>query len=99
VPFPDLLSAGSLKTDKELSKLFLEKNVDTTVHTINSCGSGVTACMLDMALRCVGAENSHIYDGSWSEYGGVDEPDFTHGNKFGWDEPAGGKVGEGKGSE
>jgi len=68
MPFPDLVSAGCLKSDKDLSKIFLEKNIDTTVHTINSCGSGVTACMIDLALRVVGGEHSHIYDGSWSEY-------------------------------
>jgi len=35
---------------------------------INSCGSGVTACVLDLGLKILGAEKSAIYDGSWTEY-------------------------------
>jgi len=76
---------GTFKSDLELAKIFLEKDVDTTVRTINSCGSGVTACVVDTALRVLGAEKSTIYDGSWTEYGQIDEPDFYHGGK-GWDE-------------
>jgi 3-mercaptopyruvate sulfurtransferase SseA len=34
----------------------------------------------------MGNTNTSIYDGSWSEYGGIDEPDFKHGGKHGWDE-------------
>jgi len=78
---------GALKSDKELAQIFLEKDIDTTRNTLNSCGSGVTACILDLGLLMMGAEKSRIYDGSWTEYGQVEEPDFSHGSKHGWDEP------------
>jgi thiosulfate/3-mercaptopyruvate sulfurtransferase len=70
LPFTELVDAttGCLKSDKELSKIFLEKGIDTTVPTINSCGSGMTACVLDLGLSIMGAEKSSIYDGSWTEY-------------------------------
>jgi len=70
LPFADLVNAetGELKEDKELALILREKGIDTTKDTINSCGSGVTACILDLALRINGAERSSIYDGSWSEY-------------------------------
>jgi len=89
VPFQELLNQedGTFKSDKDLAKIFKDKNIDTTVNTINSCGSGVTACIVDMALRIMGAEKTAIYDGSWTEYGQVDEPDFKQGAKQGWDEP------------
>lgn len=45
--------------------------------TINSCGSGVTACVNDLGLRIVGAEKSIVFDGSWTEYGLTEEPDFS----------------------
>lgn len=35
---------------------------------VNTCGSGVTACIVDLGLKIVGAEKSKIYDGSWTEY-------------------------------
>jgi 3-mercaptopyruvate sulfurtransferase SseA len=70
VPFNELVNAedGTMKSDKDLSKIFLAKGVDTTRHTVNSCGSGVTACVLDLGLQLVGCEHSAIYDGSWTEY-------------------------------
>ncbi len=70
IPFTELIneSTGCLKTDKELAKIFLDKGVDTTLPTINSCGSGVTACVIDLGLSILGAEKSAVYDGSWTEY-------------------------------
>lgn len=73
-----------MKCDKELAKIFLDKGVDTTLPTINSCGSGVTACVVDLGLSVLGAEKSSVYDGSWTEYGSIPEPDFSHNR---WDEP------------
>lgn len=61
--------------------------MDTTLPVINSCGSGVTACIVDLGLRLMGNTKSSVYDGSWSEYGAVPEPDFNNGSKYGWDEP------------
>ena len=68
--FQDLVDAesGELKPDKELAKIIHNANIDTTLPTVHSCGSGVTACINDLAMRILGAEKSAIYDGSWSEY-------------------------------
>lgn len=57
-----------MKSDKELAEHFLKKGIDTTLPIVNSCGSGVTASVNDLGLRIIGAENSIIYDGSWTEY-------------------------------
>jgi 3-mercaptopyruvate sulfurtransferase SseA len=35
----------------------------------------------------MGNTKTAVYDGSWSEYGQVPEPDFNHGSKYGWEEP------------
>ena len=70
LPFTDLVDAetGELKTDKELARIVTDAGIDTTRNTVNSCGSGVTACIVDLSLRILGAEKTAIYDGSWSEY-------------------------------
>ena len=68
-------------------KIFLDAGVDTTLPVLNSCGSGVTACVVDLGLRLMGNTKSSVYDGSWSEYGAIPEPDFNNGSKYGWEEP------------
>ena len=59
---------GTMKSDIELSKVLQHKGIDTTKMIINTCGSGMTACINELAQRIVGAEKTAIYDGSWSEY-------------------------------
>lgn len=77
LPFGELIDAnGCLKSEDELAKIFEGKGIDPTKPTVNSCGSGVTACILDLALSVMGGQKSAIYDGSWTEYGQIDEPDF-----------------------
>ena len=70
LPFDQLIDAetGCMKPDKELAKIILAAGIDTMLPVVNSCGSGVTACVNDLALSICGAEHSHIYDGSWTEY-------------------------------
>ena len=36
---------------------------------VTTCGSGVTASMLALALAVVGQTNAAVYDGSWAEWG------------------------------
>ena len=52
-----------------------------------TCQSGMTALCAEVAYNILGGEKPILYDGSWNEYGSVEEPDFSHGNKHGWDEP------------
>jgi hypothetical protein len=70
LPFNELINTadGTVKSDKELSEIFLKTGIDTTLPVINSCGSGVTACVNDLGLRLIGAEKSIVFDGSWTEY-------------------------------
>lgn len=66
----------------------IDRNIDMVKPVVNSCNSGVTACLADLALQILGSKQSHLYDGSWSEYGSIEEPDFHHGTKHGtWNEP------------
>jgi thiosulfate/3-mercaptopyruvate sulfurtransferase len=47
--------------------------VDLSKPTVASCGSGVTACMLALAFYLVGNKEVAVYDGSWAEWGALDE--------------------------
>ena len=72
IPFTDLISARTktfLPAD-ELKMYFELKNVDPKKPIVSSCGTGVTACVIDAALTEAGypEEGRRIYDGSWTEY-------------------------------
>lgn len=69
VPWGDLVVNGELKTTDELEGIFEHQGVDLHKPIIASCGSGVTACVVILALATLGAHNVKLYDGSWSEWG------------------------------
>ncbi|CAO3625124.1 unnamed protein product [Cunninghamella echinulata] len=71
VPFQELgTEDGFYKDDTSLKQLFESKGVDLNKPIITSCGSGITASMLYIALERAGAKDIAVYDGSWTEYGG-----------------------------
>ncbi|WP_367948161.1 3-mercaptopyruvate sulfurtransferase [Devosia sp. WQ 349K1] len=69
VPVGTLTEAGILRSDDELKTLFAERGVDLDRPIITSCGSGITAAVLTLALQRAGAQSVAIYDGSWTEWG------------------------------
>jgi thiosulfate/3-mercaptopyruvate sulfurtransferase len=69
VPAMDLVADGMLKPAAELRAMFDTAGVDLDKPVVTSCGSGVTASTLMLALRTAGAKNVAVYDGSWAEWG------------------------------
>ncbi|MDP2082294.1 MAG: 3-mercaptopyruvate sulfurtransferase [Pseudotabrizicola sp.] len=70
VPFATLLNAdGTMKPPAELKAVFEAAGVDLSRPAITSCGSGVTAAILSLALERLGHRSHSLYDGSWSEWG------------------------------
>jgi len=70
VPSQDLLNAdGTLKPQDALRKLFTDAGIDVSRPVVTTCGSGVTASMLALALAVLGQTNAAVYDGSWAEWG------------------------------
>lgn len=70
LPFTLLLDNGKLKTNDELEKIIASVNLEKGKPVYTTCGSGVTAAVLTLALHCVGNDNTALYDGSWTEWGG-----------------------------
>lgn len=72
VPVPDLLDpkTKAFLPSEELRNIFEQKGVDPSKPVISSCGTGVTATVIDAALTEAGyGEGSRqVYDGSWTEW-------------------------------
>ncbi len=71
LPYTELLNDGKLKPDDELHQLLTSRGVTAERPIITTCGSGVTAAVIILALECIGISNVTLYDGSWSEWGGL----------------------------
>ncbi|MGR3436911.1 MAG: 3-mercaptopyruvate sulfurtransferase [Shimia sp.] len=73
VPFGTLLRKdGTMKDAATLRDLFEAASVDLGKPVIATCGSGVTAAVVALALARIGKWDAAIYDGSWSEWGRFD---------------------------
>ena len=70
IPFDSFTgSDGTLLDPSELAVLLEGAGVDMSKPVITSCGSGVTASIVSLALEILGHRNHVLYDGSWAEWG------------------------------
>lgn len=70
VPYTELLSKdGTFKDNDAMRAVFEAAGVDLGQPIITTCGSGVTAAILFLALDRLGHRDVALYDGSWSEWG------------------------------
>jgi thiosulfate/3-mercaptopyruvate sulfurtransferase len=70
VHYAALLNAdGTMKDPAALRAVFEAAGVDLSKPAITTCGSGVTAAILSLAMERFGKTDHSLYDGSWSEWG------------------------------
>ncbi|MCY4153264.1 MAG: 3-mercaptopyruvate sulfurtransferase [Aestuariivita sp.] len=72
-------SDGTMKTAAELTKTFEAAGIDLAKPAIATCGSGVMACVIALALESLGKHDWAVYDGSWSEWGASSNDDSMKG--------------------
>ena len=70
LPFTEMLNEdGTMKDPETLKSILAGRGVEGKTPVITSCGSGVTAAVLNLALERAGHHNHALYDGSWAEWG------------------------------
>jgi thiosulfate/3-mercaptopyruvate sulfurtransferase len=73
VPYKQVLNDdGTFKSIPELKDLFSGAGIDQHKPVVTTCGSGITACVLALALGQAGYLRTSVYDGSWAEWGADD---------------------------
>ncbi len=71
LPSADLFAAdGTFRSEEEVAGLIAAAGLDRPGPAIATCGSGVTACMIALALARAGKWDAAVYDGSWTDWGG-----------------------------
>jgi thiosulfate/3-mercaptopyruvate sulfurtransferase len=81
VPYAGLFDAatGAMKPLEELRQAFSGAGVDLSRPIVTTCGSGVSALVVTLALYRLGVRGSALYDGSWAEWGLPDGPPVATG--------------------
>ena len=80
VHFRSLLTPdNTFKRPAELRATFEVAGVDIAKPIVTTCGTGVTAAILMLALEEIGASNVALYDGSWTEWGSRPEAPVVSG--------------------
>lgn len=62
-------ATGDYRRPEDIERLFTERGLDLDRPIIATCGSGVSACQLALALHLTGRPDVPVYDGSWAEWG------------------------------
>ena len=68
LPLASLTEQGRFKPAAELLAIFQAQELDLGKPITTTCGSGITAAGLALALELCGAREVSLYDGSWAEY-------------------------------
>ena len=80
IPYNTLIGEnGVMRPEAELRAIFENAGINPGKPVIATCGSGVTACVIVLALAILGNEYAAVYDGSWAEWSAVPSAPITTG--------------------
>jgi thiosulfate/3-mercaptopyruvate sulfurtransferase len=80
VPVAGVVENDRLASPEKIKAAFAEGGVDPDQPIITSCGSGVTAATLWLALDAIGKPPQALYDGSWTEWGSLPDKPIKTGD-------------------
>nr|WIE89642.1 3-mercaptopyruvate sulfurtransferase [Mesorhizobium sp. WSM4875] len=81
VPVAALAENGELLPKDRLRMVIEEAGIDLTKQVVTSCGSGITAAAITLALETLGHTDNRLYDGSWTEWGGLSDTPVVTGKE------------------
>lgn len=81
VPASALSRQGKFLPREELRKVFDDAGIDLSRPVVTSCGSGITAAVITLALESLGHGDNRLYDGSWTEWGGLSDTPVATGKE------------------
>jgi thiosulfate/3-mercaptopyruvate sulfurtransferase len=81
LPSSALSENGELLPKSRLKKVVEEAGIDLSKPIVTSCGSGITAAAITLALETLGHADNRLYDGSWTEWGGRTDTPVATGKK------------------
>ena len=81
MPYAELFDAatGAMEPQDELRRASGDAGIDMAKPIVTTCGSGVSALVLTLALYRLGVRDTALYDGSWAEWGLPDGPPVAIG--------------------
>lgn len=80
VPSSTLIAPdGTMKTPEALAQVFDAAGVDVEKPVVATCGSGISAAIVALALARLGHPRTAVYDGSWTEWGGREDTPVATG--------------------
>ncbi|WP_419255324.1 3-mercaptopyruvate sulfurtransferase [Caulobacter sp. ErkDOM-YI] len=80
IPLSDMLGPdGTMLTADKLAGVFAAAGVDISKPIATTCGSGITASVVALALARLGHPRAAVYDGSWTEWGGLEDAPVVTG--------------------
>ena len=76
-----LTNSSAMSALATLRSIFTNAGIDLNNPVVTSCGSGVTAAVITLALESLGHSDNSLYDGSWSEWGSKPDTPIVTGQE------------------